>query len=175
MEIIKRSRFQRYYPESYFYRDLRRQDEAAQTAREDLENYYDKLYYSYSYSMETVKEKMMEYNNTRLQYLLTLYYFRHNTQGHMYFVYKSAYRACKGYQTFLYRFLWTDIKDFFWIFHLDFVATFKPKRWFTRNYENFEGASKFCDSYFKWLSQKLSEKGKVSFEEVQGELEKLLK
>jgi hypothetical protein len=173
MRLIKRSRFQRYCPESCFHRGPGRQDDAAAKAGKDPGNYYGKLYYSCS--METVKEKMAEYSDTRLRCLPAPCCFRLNTRGHMCFAHKSARGARKGCRTFLCQFLRTGLKDFFCIFHLDFVATFKPKRWFARNRENFEGASKFCGSYFKRLSQKLPEKGKVSFGEVQEELEKLLK
>jgi hypothetical protein len=77
-------------------------------------------------------------------------------------------------EDFLYKTLWTDIEDFFRLFHADFIKTCYCSWFFDRNPENLNNASKFCDDYFKWLSKNLSEKGKVSFEEVQQELERLL-
>jgi hypothetical protein len=44
-----------------------------------------------------------------------------------------------------------------------------------RKPENYIAAFNFCDNYFNWLSQKLSEKGKVSFEEIKNELMILIK
>jgi hypothetical protein len=162
-ELIKGSRYQRLI-EPYFF--TYRNDEAVQIARKDIEDYYDTV----SYSQKELVEKLMKYNNTRLQYLLRLYYHK-NYQG-IYFIYKSVYRAYNYPEAFLYKTLWTDIKNFFIEFHADFISSFN---WFfKRNPENINNASKFCDDYFKWLSKILAEKRKVSFEEVREKLISML-
>jgi hypothetical protein len=66
IELVKGSRFQRVFPEPYFYGPKIHTEEA----RKDIENYYDKLSYS---SLEAIAEQLMKYNNTRLQYLLKCY------------------------------------------------------------------------------------------------------
>jgi hypothetical protein len=170
LELIKGSRYQRSYPEPYFCHY--RQNKAMIDARNDIDSYFDKLYGSYDF----IQERLTRYNNTRLQYLLILYYYRQNTKSNIHIVYKSIQRAAynRYEQAFLYKTLWTDIKDFFGLFHADFTSTYK-RWWFTRNHiENFNETSKFCDDYFKWLSQKLAEKGNVSFEEVYEKLKRML-
>jgi hypothetical protein len=127
----------------------------------------------------------MKYNNTRLQCLLKLYYKQqpNSAQDHnIYFVYKSVFKTYKygnnwPSQYFLYKTLWTDIKDFFAVFYLDFVSIYLSSgyRHFNRKPENYSPVFKFCDDYFKWLSQKFSEKGKVSFEEVREKIIELIK
>jgi hypothetical protein len=120
----------------------------------------------------------MKYNNTRLQYLLKLYYHQNSEQG-IYFIYKSA---CKAYkidnsrpgENFFYQTLWTNIQNFFITFHADFVSTLYCYWFFDRNSENISGASNFCGNYFKWLSKNLAEKGEVSFEEVREKLRSIL-
>jgi hypothetical protein len=117
------SRFQRIFPEPCFYEPKRQIEEF----RKDIEAYYDKL----SYPLDAIAEKIMKYNNTRLQYLLKLYYKQQpkSTQDHnVYFVYKSASKTYKYGNiwpplAFLYKTLWTDIKDFFTVFYLDFIKT----------------------------------------------------
>ena len=171
-ELIKGSRYQRILPEPYFFEY--RNDEAVQRARKDIEDYYNNI----SYSQEKLAEKLMKYNNTRLQYLLKLYYHQNSEQG-IYFIYKSA---CKAYkienfrpgEIFFYETLWTDIQNFFITFHADFVSTLYCYWFFDRNSENINGASNFCDNYFKWLSKGLAEKGEVSFEEVREKLRSML-
>jgi hypothetical protein len=163
--LIKGSRYQRLI-EPYFF--MYRNDEAAQQVRRDMEDYYDGV----SYSLEELVEKLMKYNNTRLRCLLKLYY-RKDYQG-IYFIYKSAYRSYNSSEAFLYKTLWTDIKDFFIEFHADFVSTtlyhYLYYGFFDRNPESINNASEFCDDYFKWLSKTLAEKRKVSFEEVREKL-----
>jgi hypothetical protein len=80
-------------------------------------------------------------------------------------------------QVFFYDTLWTAIKSFFTAFHADFVSACLSSvyRHFKRRLENFNAAFNFCDAYFKWLFQKLSEKGKASFNETEEELITLLK
>jgi hypothetical protein len=167
-ELVKGSRYQRLFPEPYFLEY--RNDEAVQSARKDMEDYYDN---HFSYTQEKIAEELMKYNNTRLRYLLKLYYRRNSEQG-IYFIYKSAYKAGnKNYrppEVFLYKTLWTDIRDFFTVFHADFISTCYCYWFFDRNSENINNASKFCDDYFKWLSKNLAEKGEVSFEEVREKL-----
>jgi hypothetical protein len=176
-ELIKGSRFQRVFPEPYFYGPKIHTEEAGK----DIENYYDKLSYS---SLEAIAGRLMKYNNTRLQYLLKLYYKQQSYSEQdrsIYFIHKSAamsykyFNACPT-QKFFYDTLWTDIKYFFSAFHADFVAACLSPVYhhFKRRIENFNAAFNFCDAYFKWLSQKLSEKGKVSFNEVEEELKRLL-
>jgi hypothetical protein len=144
------------------YKKYYRNDKAARIARKDLEDDYGNIIYS----PEKIVEKLMKYNNTHLQYLLRLYYHK-NYQG-IYFIYKSADKAYKSTEAFLYKTLWTDIKEFFIEFNADFISSFN---WFLkRNPENINNASKFCDDYFKWLSKNLAEKEKGSFEEVKKEL-----
>jgi hypothetical protein len=170
-ELIKGSRYQRILPEPYFFEY--RNDEAAQRARKDIE---DNLYRFYP--QKTLAEKLMKYNNTRLQYLLKLYYHLNSEQG-IYFIYKSA---CKAYiidnsrsgENFFYQTLWTNIQNFFITFHADFVSTLYCYWFFDRNSENISGASNFCSNYFKWLSKNLAEKGEVSFEEVREKLRSIL-
>ena len=141
-----------------------------------IDDHYDQIFLD-TYNYEATAEKLMKHNNTRLQYLLKLYSQRRSEQG-IHYIYKSACRTYKYWndfppsQDYLYKILWTDIRDFFWPFHADFVSVFR--KYFDSHLENSNNASKFCDDYFKWLSQKLSEKGKVSFEEVEGELKRLL-
>jgi hypothetical protein len=196
MEIIKRSRFQRLFPESALLGYGEHQG-LPEEIRKSLEIYIDNYYYLPEFSkhyfdrlqdsQDFIKQNLMRYNNTRLQYLLTLYYYRRNChmKYYIYIVYRSAYRIYRhclsttnyyiepAYleQPLLYQFLWTDIKDFFWTFHADFLLV---NSHFTGNSADVYKAAEFCDSYFKRLSQKLPEKGKVSFEEVQEELERLL-
>ena len=169
-ELIKGSRYQRIFPEPYLLEH--RNDEAAQTAKKDIK---DNLFYS----QEKIVEKLMKYSNTRLQYLLKLYYQRNSEQG-IYFIYKSA---CTTYKTYnnswfseasLNKTLWTDIQSFFITFHADFISTCYCYWFFDRNSENITGASNFCSNYFRWLSKGLSEKGEVSFEEVRDKLRSLL-
>jgi hypothetical protein len=177
IELVKGSRFQRVFPEPYFYAPKIHTEEAGK----DIENYYDKLSYS---SLEAIAEQLMKYNNTRLQYLLKLYYKQQSypeQDRSIYFIYKSAAMSYKYFNTcptqlFFYKTLWTDIKRFFVAFHADFVATCLSSVYhhFKRRLENFGPAFNFCDAYFNWLSQKLSEKGKASFNEVEEELITLL-
>jgi hypothetical protein len=173
LELVKGSRYQRLLPEPYFLEY--RNDEAVQRMREDIENYYKNIE-SY-YTQGKIAEELMKYNNTHLRYLLKLYYQRNSEQG-IYFIYKSAYKAGnKNYwptETFLYKTLWTDIRDFFTVFHADFVSTCYCYWFFDRNGENINNASKFCDDYFKWLSKSLAEKGWVSFEKVRTKLKSML-
>jgi hypothetical protein len=178
IELVKGSRFQRVFPEPYFYAPAIRID----GIRKDIENYYDKLSYS---SLETIAEQLMKYNNTRLQYLLKLYYKQQSypeQDRSIYFIYKSAAMPYKYFNTcptqiFFYDTLWADIKSFFITFHADFVSACLSSVYhhFKRRLENFGSAFNFCDAYFNWLSQKLSEKGKVSLKEIEEELITLLK
>jgi hypothetical protein len=172
-EMVKESRYQLLLPEPYFLEY--RNDEAVKKARKDIENYYENIG-SY-YTQEKIAEELMKYNNTRLRYLLKLYYQRNSEQG-IYFIYKSAYKAgnnnYRPTEAFLYKTLWTDIRDFFTVFHADFISTCYCYWFFDRNSENINNASKFCDDYFKWLSKSLAEKGEVSFEEVCEKLKSLL-
>jgi hypothetical protein len=175
-ELIRRSRYQRILPEPYFFQY--RNDEAIQEVRKDIEDYYNHFPYTHTQeAQEKIAEELMKYGNTRLQYLLKLYYQQNSVQG-IYFIYKSACRAGNNHyrltEAFLYKTLWTDIKDFFITFHADFVSTCYCYWFFDRNPENINGASRFCDDYFKWLSKSLSEKAKVSFEEVYGKLRSML-
>jgi hypothetical protein len=168
LELIKGSRYQRIFPEPYFFEY--RNDEAAQEAKKDIEDYYDN---HLPYTQGKLVEELMKFNNTRLRYLLKLYYQRNSEQG-IYFIYKSACKAgnnnYRPSETFLYKTLWVDIKDFFMEFHADFVSTC----YLDRNPESIDNAYKFCDDYFKWLSKSLNEKGKASFEEVRGKLMNML-
>jgi hypothetical protein len=170
LELIKGSRYQRIFPEPYFFEY--RNDEASRETKKDIEDYYDN---HLAYTQEKLVEELMRYNNTRLRYLLKLYY-RQNSEQDIYFIYKSIYRAGnKNYrpeETFLYKTIWTDIKDFFIAFHADFVSTCYL---FNRNHKNIDNASRFCEDYFKWLSKVLAGKGKVSFEEVRDKLKNMLK
>jgi hypothetical protein len=172
-ELVKGSRYQRLLPEPYFFEY--RNDEAIREVRKDIEDYYDN---HFPYTQEKVVEELMKYNNTRLRYLLKLYYQQNSDQG-IYFIYKSACKAGNRHyrpsEIFLYKTLWTDIKDFFIAFHADFVSTCYCYWFFDRNFENIDYASKFCDDYFKWLSKSLAERGEVSYEEVRKELRSLLK
>ena len=59
LELIKGSRYQRILPEGYF--SPRRQDESFKQAMKDVEEYYDKLFYT---NYEATAEKLMKYNNT---------------------------------------------------------------------------------------------------------------
>jgi hypothetical protein len=81
-ELIKGSRYQRILPEPYFFEY--RNDEAVQRARKDLEDYY-----NFSYAQKILAEKLMKYSNTRLQYLLKLYYRQNSEQG-IYFIPESV-------------------------------------------------------------------------------------
>jgi 3',5'-cyclic AMP phosphodiesterase CpdA len=172
-KLVKGSRYQNLLPESYFFKY--RNDEAVQKARKDIEDYYD---YHFPYTQEKIVEELMKYNNTRLQYLLKLYYQQNSNQG-IYFIYKSAYKNGNNThrlsESLLYKTLWTDVRDFFTVFHADFISTCYCYWFFDRNTENINTASKFCDDYFKWLSKNLAEKGEVSFEEVREKLRSMLK
>jgi DNA repair photolyase len=162
--LIKGSRYQRFI-EPYFF--TYRNDRAARIARKDLEDDYGNIIYS----SEKIAEKLMKYSNARLQYLLKLYYHK-NYQG-IYFIYKSAYKAYRSTEAFLYKTLWTDIQDFFIEFHADFVSTGCFNWSFKRN-PDINNVSKLCDDYFKWLSKNLAEKENVSFEEVKEKLMSML-
>jgi hypothetical protein len=120
-ELVKGSRYQRLFHEPYFFEYMN--DEAAQIVGKDIEDYYNR---SYTHTQEKIADELMKYNNTRLRYLLKLYYQQNSGQG-IYFIYKSAYRAGNNYyrpsESFLYKTLWTDIKDFFIAFHADFITT----------------------------------------------------
>jgi hypothetical protein len=82
LKLVKGSRYQRLLPEPYFFKY--RNDEAVQKARKDIEYYYDNL----PYPLEAVAEKLIKYSNTRLRYLLKLYYQQNSEQG-IYFIYKE--------------------------------------------------------------------------------------
>jgi hypothetical protein len=107
-ELIKGSRYQRLFPEPYFFEY--RNYEAVQEARKDIKHYYDNHTFIYTY--EKIVEELTKYNNTRLQYLLKLYYQRNLQQG-IYFIYKSACKnGNKWYrlsEAVIYKILWTDI------------------------------------------------------------------
>jgi hypothetical protein len=167
-ELVKGNRYQHILPEPGLLEY--RNDEAVQTARRDIEDNF------YKYNPQEVVQKLMKFNNTRLQYLLKLYYQCHNPDQYIYFIYQSAYKTYNfGFtEAYLYKTLWTDIQDFFIPFHADFISTLYCYWFFSRNSENITNASKFCDGYFKWLSKSLSEKGKVSFEEVREKLISML-
>ena len=78
LELIKGSRYQRIFPKGYFLQ--RRHDESFKKAIDDIDDHYDQIFRT-TYNYETTAEKLMKYNNTRLQYLLKLYYQRRSEQG----------------------------------------------------------------------------------------------
>jgi hypothetical protein len=76
---------------------------------------------------------------------------------------------------FLYENIWDKAKDGFQENHDGYLANFSTFKNLPKiNKPDVEGSAAFCESYFKWLSQKLSEKGNVTLPEVEEKLTILL-
>jgi hypothetical protein len=76
-------------------------------------------------------------------------------------------------QKFIFDNLWTNAKDAYKEHHDGYLETFVHVG-LPKVVSDISGSAAFCEAYFKWLSQKLSEKGEVSLPEVEKELKFML-
>jgi hypothetical protein len=152
-------------------------------------DYYKNTKISYmremAYPLEVIKIKLLQYDDARLEHLLKLYYFRSFKQ-YLYTwistVYKCTIRTYKDSKTNnlptkdeIYTTLWKNAKDIYKEHHDCYVKNFNYYNDLSQiNHPDVEGSMVFCEEYFKWLSEKLSEKGSVDIEEVEEELVLLL-
>jgi hypothetical protein len=139
-----------------------------------------------AYPPNVIVLKLIQYSDPLLEHLLKLYYFRKSERyihGWMGAVYKCLIRTYKNNRTnkwptkrFLYENIWNNAKDAFQEHHNGYLGTFSTFKILPKiDKPDVEGSAAFCESYFKWLSQKLSEKGIVTLPEVEEELTILLR
>jgi hypothetical protein len=134
-----------------------------------------------AYPPSLIISKLLQYDDALLEHLLKLYYFKNYIKGWTNTVYKCIIRTYKNNKTnkwptkeFLYRNLWENEKDAFLEHHNGYLTTFSTFKNLPKVQSNIEGATTFCESYFKWLSKELSKKGNVTLPEVTQKIESLL-
>jgi hypothetical protein len=138
-----------------------------------------------AYSLEVIRNKLLQYDDARLEHLLKLYYFRSFKQYlHTWIstVYKCTIRTYKDNTTNkwptqdeLYKTLWEDEKDAYKEHHDGYIETFASYKKLPKiEKSDVEGSLLFCEEYFKWLAKILSEKGNVTIKEVEEKLLSLL-
>jgi hypothetical protein len=138
-----------------------------------------------AYPETVIIQKLLQYDDARLEHLLKLYYYKNLNSGqyiHSWIstVYKSTIRTYKNNKTnklptqdFLYKNLWINAEDCYKEHHDGFLDSLISEG-YPKIQSDIKGSAEFCALYFQWLSQELSEKGKVSFDEVKNKLQSLL-
>jgi hypothetical protein len=139
-----------------------------------------------AYPKDKIINKLMQFDDLRLEHLLKLYYYK-NLDNKDYVhtwinsVYKGSIRTYKDdstnkwpEQSFLYENLWLNTEDAYKEHHNGFLETFLHKGFPEIENPDIQGSANFCASYFRWLSQKWSEKGEVTLPEVEEKILSLL-